>query len=394
MEKAIKVKPRILFINSVCGFGSTGRIVADLSKMDEFETLVCFGRKKDYANVNSYKFSNFFDNALGAFETILFDNNLNLCNKATKRLINKIKEFNPDIIHLHNLHGYYVNIEMLFKFLKEYKKPVVWTLHDCWSFTGYCPSCELINCEKYKEKCCNCAYGFAYPFSLFKQNVDKDFILKKELFNSINNLTIVTPSKWMSTMVENSYLKNHRIEILNNGIHLNDFKPTKSKNSEFTVLAVSNYWSPDKGGDELNKVIPLLDKNIKVIVVGSGSDKINNCIALKRTNNKKELIDLYSSSHILINPTLEDNFPTVNIESLACGTPVITYDTGGSPEIIDDKTGIVVKKYDYKSLAEAINNSYNNYNFDAKDCVERAKLFSSDLMVKKYGEIYESLLAM
>ena len=115
---------KVLYINSVCGFGSTGRIVADLTKTDDYESLVCFGRKKDFANVNSFQFANFFDNAFGAIRTILFDNNLNICTNATRRLIKRIKEYNPDIIHLHNIHGYYVNVEMLLSFLKEYGKPV------------------------------------------------------------------------------------------------------------------------------------------------------------------------------------------------------------------------------------------------------------------------------
>lgn len=132
------MKPKILFINSVCGFGSTGRIVADLSRIEGFDTLVCFGRKENSANVNSYKFSNLLDNSIAALQTIVFDNNIDVCRNATKRLIDKIKEFNPDIIHMHNLHGYYVDVELLFNFLSEYNKPVVWTLHDSWSFTGYC----------------------------------------------------------------------------------------------------------------------------------------------------------------------------------------------------------------------------------------------------------------
>lgn len=392
MEKEIKVKPRILFINSVCGFGSTGRIVADLSKIDEFETLVCFGRKKDYANVDSYKLSIFFDNVSGALNTILFDNNLNICNKATKRLINKIKEFNPDIIHLHNLHGYYVNIEMLFKFLKEYNKPIVWTLHDCWPITGYCPHFDGINCDKYKNECYNCQHKFSYPFSLFKQNVKNDFYKKKELFNDLNNLILVTPSNWLSNILSDSFLSKHKKIVINNGIRLNDYKTTKHKEEQFTILAASSIWSKEKGIDELNKIIPLLDKDIKIKVIGKGSNKVKNCIAIKRTNSKKEMIDLYSSSHLFINPTLEDNFPTVNIESLACGTPVLTYNTGGSPEILDKDSGIVIEKTNYKEMARMINELKNNYHFDSNKCIERSRMFSLDNMIKKYQELYESLL--
>lgn len=386
------MKPKVLYINSVCGFGSTGKIVVELSKSSEYDSLVCFGRKKDFTNVNSFQFANFFDNAFGALGTILFDNNLNICTSATKKLIKKIKEYNPDIIHLHNVHGYYVHVEMLFKFLKEYGKPVVWTLHDCWPFTGYCTDAYYVNCEKYKTECKNCDHWFAYPFSLFKQNVTKDFLKKKELFKDMDNLTIVTPSKWLGGIVKFSFLKNKRLEVINNGINLSDFKPSKEKNDKFTALAVSSLWTLDKGLDDMNKLIPLLDKDIEVISVGKYSEKIKYGKTIPQTGNKQELIDLYSSAHVLIQPTLDDNLPTVNIESIACGTPVITYNTGGSPEIIDEKTGIVVNKGDYKELAKTINEVKNNYTFKIEECIERSKQFSCENMVTKYNKLYESLL--
>ena len=384
---------KVLYINSVCGFGSTGRIVADLTKTDDYESLVCFGRKKDFANVNSFQFANFFDNAFGAIRTILFDNNLNICTNATKRLIKKIKEYNPDIIHLHNIHGYYVNAEMLINFLKEYGKPVVWTMHDCWAFTGYCSDAYYVNCEKYQKECKNCDHWFAYPFSIFKQNVTKDFYKKKKLLKDFDNLTIVTPSRWLGGICNLSFLRNKKIVTVNNGIDLNDFKPSKEKNKKFTVLAVASFWTKDKGSEDLNKLVKLLDRDIEVVVVGNGSDKIEGVKSISHTNNKAELVDLYSSAHVLINPTLDDNFPSVNIESIACGTPVITYRTGGSPEIIDGKTGVVVDKGNYRAMAEVVNSLYKNYYFRSEDCVERSKRYSKEVMKKEYRKLYESLLS-
>lgn len=386
------MKPRILFINSVCGFGSTGRIVAELSKSEEYDSLVCFGRKKDFANVNSYQFANFFDNAFGALGTILFNNNLNICSIATKRLIKKIKEYNPDIIHLHNIHGYYVNIEMLFKFLKEFNKPVIWTMHDCWATTGYCVSADYLHCDKYTCKCENCPAKFSYPFSLFKQNVTKDFYKKKELFNSLNDLKIVTPSIWMKSITEKSYLKNIKCEVINNGINLSSFKPSKDKNDKFTVISVASMWTYDRGKEEIKKIIPLLDKDIELICVGSQSEQFEGCTTIKHTNSVKELVDLYSSSHILINPTLDDNFPTVNIEALACGTPVFTYKTGGSPEIADEKTGMVFEKGDYKAMAKAINDTKNDYQFNSELCLKRSKRYSTEAMVSSYHKLYKEIL--
>ena len=386
------MKPKILYINTVCGYVATGRITAALSKSDEYDSLVCYGRKEDFAKVNSFKFANFFDNAFGAIRTILFDNNLNICKTATKKLINKIKEYNPDIIHIHNLHGYYVNVEMLFKFLKEFNKPVVWTLHDCWPITGYCPTADYVNCKKYEIKCENCPRGFAYPFSLFKQNLDSDYKKKKQLFNDIDNLYLVTPSNFMKSVFERSFLKEKDIRVINNGIDLSNFKPSKEKNKNFSILAVSNVWNEYKGTNDLIKMLPLLDKDINVTIVGKNSNQFNNCNSISYTNNLQELIDLYSSSHILINPTLDDNFPTVNIESLACGTPIVTYKTGGSPEIIDEKTGIVIEKGNYNQMAKVINDLKNNYAFNKEDCLNRAKLFSLENMKDNYLKLYKEIL--
>lgn len=384
---------KVLYINSVCGFGSTGRIVADLTKTDDYESLVCFGRKKDFANVNSFQFANFFDNAFGAIRTILFDNNLNICTYATKRLIKKIREYDPDIIHLHNIHGYYVNVEMLLSFLKDCGKPVVWTLHDCWPCTGYCTHFEGIGCEKYKNRCFDCKMNFIYPFSIFKQNVERDFDKKIALIGSMDNLVFVTPSKWLKNIIGMSRLKNVKTIVINNGIELDSFRPTGDKNKDFTVLAVSSIWTKAKGTEDIEKMIPLLDEGIRVKVIGQGSTSIKGVEAMERTENKDELIRLYSESSVLINPTYQDNFPTVNIEALACGTPVITYRTGGSPEIIDGKTGIVVDKGNYQAMAEVINELYRNNYLKSEDCVKRSSNYSKKHMMKRYGELYESLLA-
>ena len=281
---------------------------------------------------------------------------------------------------------------MLINFLKEYGKPVVWTFHDCWPFTGYCSDAYYVNCEKYQKECVNCDHWFAYPFSLFKQNVTKDFNKKKELFRDFDNLTIVTPSKWLGGICSLSFLRNKHIVTVNNGIDLNDFKPSKAKNDKFSVLAVASFWTKDKGSEDLNELVKLLDKDIEVVVVGNGSDKIEGVKTISHTNNKAELVDLYSSAHVLINPTLDDNFPSVNIESIACGTPVVTYRTGGSPEIVDGKTGVVVDKGNYKSMAEVVNRLYRNYYFKSEDCVERSKRYSKEVMKKEYQKLYESLL--
>ena len=382
-------KKKVLFINTVCGFGSTGKIVCELANSTDYDSLVCYGRHDYDGNLNSYKFANFFDNAFGAIRTILFDNNINICSIATRRLIKKIKEYDPDIIHLHNLHGYYLNVEMLFRFLKEYNKPVIWTLHDCWALTGYCPHFDCAKCEKYKTGCFDCQHKFSYPFSLFKQRVEKEYEKKKNLFNSLNDLTIVVPSNWLKQKVEESFINNCKIVVVPNGIDLSK-SVTNEKYDDFTVLAVANYWTEEKGINELEKIIPLLDKNIQVILVGqlkNSNPVFDRCRKIDRTNNYDELIELYSKSHLLINPSLEDVFGLVNVEAQSCGTPVVAYNTGGIPETIFNKNNII-EKYDYLSFSKRVNQIYKKGLTYNECCFDLISKFDIKDMKQKYIEIY------
>lgn len=386
---------RVLFVNSVVDFGSTGRIVRDLSTIKDVESLIVYGRGKSKDNSNTFIISNPLNTLYSIGSTILFNDETLLNKRSTKKLINKIEEFKPDIIHLHNIHGYYVNYIELFEYINSKDIKLVWTLHDCWPFTGYCPYFDLANCKKYKDNCDNCSIGFTYPYSLFKQNISKHYNIKKEFFTLNKNLTIITPSKWLEDKVRDSYLKDKNILTIHNGIDLNNFKPHYKKENGFNILFVANYWTKSKGINQLEKIIRNIDDDIKVEIVGdinASSYLKNRCTLIKRTTSQEELAKIYSKNHLLINPTLEENLPTVNIESLACGTPIITYNTGGSPEIIDKDTGIVVDKYDFKSLAEIINKQKIKYTFNVDKCVERSKMFSSKVMKENYMKLYNELL--
>lgn len=391
-------KKKILFINSVCGFGSTGRIVVDLANNKNFETKIIYGRNKNITDYkNAVKFNNYLDTLLSMVKTIVLNNNLNLCKNSTIKLIDEIKKFNPDLIHLHNLHGYYINIELLFDFLSEYNKPVVWTFHDCWPYTGYCCYYDNINCNNFENGCLNCKHGFSYPFSIFKQNIKSEYIKKKELFTRIKNLTIITPSTWLKKEVCKSFFKDNKIEVINNGIVLPHFENKTKKANKIKVLAVANIWTIEKGIKELVGIVNELDNDIEITVVGKMSMKYRNilkkrCTLIKRTNNKDELNKLYYSHDVFINPTLQDNFPTVNIESISCGTPIITYNTGGSVEVINNETGIVIKKRDKHSFAKEINNLKNNYSFVSKNIMEFSKIYSKDKMLEKYNKLYLDLI--
>ena len=395
---------KIAFINSVAGFGSTGRLVSTLSMMDEVDGKVYYGRKKDSSNAISMRFTGDIGNVTHAIGTYFFDDHGFHNAMETKRMLKDLDEFNPDIVHLHNLHGYYVHVGVLFDYLKRKNKKVIWTLHDCWSFTGHCAHYDGVGCDKWKDKCYDCPITNEYPFSWNKHNVTKNYERKKEVFTSIkDNLTIVTPSYWLEEQVKQSFLKECHVMTIHNGINLNDFKYTESSFREkyhledsFIVLAVASVWNTTKGIEDLKELANSLPENIKIVVVGgtlsSNTTSIENAVCISRTNTVKELCEIYSASDAFINLTKQDTFPTVNIEALACGLPVITYKTGGSPEILTDKTGIAVEKNNIEKMKEVLIELAKNNRFKKEDCIEVASHYSLNKMYESYLGLYKKVM--
>lgn len=388
---------KVLQINSVCGYGSTGRIAVDLYKILEeqgHECLIAYGRGSAIDGINSVRIGTNFDNYMHVAKTRLFDKHGFGSTKATKKFIEKVKEFNPDVIHLHNIHGYYMNIEVLFNYLKEANKPVVWTLHDCWSFTGHCAYFDYAQCEKWLEGCHNCPQRKVYPRSLIVDNARHNFKIKKEMFAGIKNMTIITPSQWLGNLVKQSFLSEYEIKVINNGIDLNVFSP-KDKNifrdkyklgDNFIILGVANIWDERKGFKYFIELSKYIDSLSRIVLVGLNDKQLKhlpeNIIGIKRTNNVTELAEIYSAADVYVNPTLEDNFPTTNLEALACGTPVITFSTGGSIECIDAKCGIVVEKGNVETLKKTVDGVKINI-IEKYFCVRKSKEFDKN---KKYNE--------
>lgn len=393
---------KVLQINSVCGYGSTGRIVTDLYKTlneNGHDCVIAYGRGTAPNGIKTIKIGNKMDIYLHAILSKLFDKHGYGSKKATKKLIKDIEIYNPDIIHLHNIHGYYINLEILFNYLEKNNKTVIWTLHDCWSFTGHCAHFDYIQCTKWKNQCKKCPQKRSYPNSMFIDNSKKNFYLKHKLFTNINNLTMVTPSKWLAKLVKESFLNKYNVEVIYNGIDLDVFKPTPSEfkreynlENKKVILGVASNWKLRKGLDTFGKLAQELDDSYKIILIGINKNdrkKIPaNILTIKRTNNVEELAKFYTLADMFINPTLEDNFPTTNIESLACGTPVITYKTGGSPEAVNEKSGVVVEKQDFKELVKVIK-QFNKKNYTG--CIEQAKKFEKRDQYNKYIELYEKV---
>ncbi|WP_195939334.1 glycosyltransferase [Romboutsia sp. 1001713B170131_170501_G6] len=398
---------KILQINSVCGLGSTGRIVTDLYKMLEeqsYECKIAYGRGNAPEGIDSIKIGSKLDNYAHVFKTRVFDKHGFGSVNATKNFIEEVKGYDPDIIHLHNIHGYYINIEILFDYLKEANKPVVWTLHDCWAFTGHCSHFDYVGCDKWKNGCSNCNQKNEYPSSKVMDKSKVNYEKKKELFTSVKNMTIVTPSKWLANLVKESFLGKYNVEVINNGIDLDVFKPTESNFREkynlqdkFIVIGVASVWTERKGFKYFIELAEKLSDDYKIVMVGLNEKQMKelpkNIIGITRTNNVKELAQIYTAADVFVNPTLEDNFPTTNLEALACGTPVITFDTGGSIECINKNIGLVSQKNKNDALISDIEKVKQNiYRYKEKNCIEISKLlYNRNINYCKFIELYNKL---
>ncbi|MBZ4663250.1 MAG: glycosyl transferase [Caloramator sp.] len=391
---------KVLQINSVCGVGSTGRIATDIHqilKEQGHESFIAYGRGEAKNCDNAIRIGNDVDVYKHVALTRLFDRHGFGSKKATIDFIKKIEELDPDVIHLHNIHGYYINIEVLFSYLKRSNKKIVWTLHDCWAFTGHCAYFDYVGCDKWKTGCYNCPQKNKYPQNIFIDSSGVNYEKKKELFTGIKNMTIVTPSKWLAGLVKESFLKEYEVKVIHNGIDLNVFKPVDGSNfrkkysieDKFVILGVANIWDERKGLKYFIELSKMLDENYKIVLVGLNEKQLKNLpeniVGIKRTNNLNELVEIYSAADIFVNPTLEDNFPTVNLEALACGTPVITFNTGGSVECVDESCGVIVNKGDIKELQEKIKTIKIKKDY----CFIQAKKFDKKNKFNEYINMYK-----
>ncbi|MEI6513429.1 MAG: glycosyltransferase family 4 protein [bacterium] len=396
----------ILQINSVCGIGSTGRIATDLHAIllkYGHQSTVAFGRDEARSCDQNIRIGGRVDNYLHVACTRLFDAHGFGSAEATQAFVTRIKALNPDIIHLHNLHGYYLHVGFLFDYLKQVDKPVVWTLHDCWSFTGHCSHFDFNGCDRWRSGCYECPLKSGYPKSLFLDRSMHNYRRKRDAFTGVKKLKIVTPSKWLADLVKESYLRDYPVSIINNGIDLNVFKPKVSDfrsrynlQGQFISLGVASIWGERKGYQYFIDLAKQLRPDEKIVLVGVSESQIkllpDGIIGIAKTNSTAELAEIYSAADVFVNPTLEDNFPTTNLEALACGTPVITFNTGGSPECLEERCGLVVDRGDFQGLVEAIGIVRSNgKEFYSAKCRQRAvDHFDKDVRFAEYIELYKS----
>lgn len=351
--------------------GSTGGIMMkehnELLARGE-DSYAFWGRGREAQNDHEMKFAKKPEVYLDVLQTRL-DGRAGFHSKAaTKRLLKRLEEIKPDVVHLHNLHGYYINIEMLFNWLAEQNCKVEWTLHDCWAFTGHCAYFTYVGCEQWQSHCAyseKCSQHNIYPKTLSKSSCSRNFEDKRRLFTSIpvQRSKLICPSHWLERLVKQSFLKSYPVEVRHNKIDRTVFKPTPSAfrkhfdiGNRFMILGVASPWTERKGLSDFIRLARELDMNrFSIVLVGLSQKQMEtlpkNIVGLARTDSPRELAEIYSAADIFFNPTKEDNYPTVNLEAEACGTPVVTYDTGGCKETVKCGESFVIDGYEaFRSL--------------------------------------------
>lgn len=398
---------KLLQINVCIAAKSTGRIaeqIGQLAMENGFESYIAYGDETHPSKSVPIKVGTIIERLLHRVANRIFDLQGRASYFATKRLLKKVDEINPDIVHLHNLHCCYLNYQLLFDYLVKNDIPIVWTLHDCWSMTGSCAHFDFVGCDKWKTGCRNCKQRLKFRLD----NSSSNYALKKKTFTRPENMTIVPVSNWLGGIVKESYLSKYNVQVIYNGVDLNVFKPMPQNDlknklniapDKFILLGVGTAWSNEKG---LREFIELSRNNQYQVVLVGVSDELkqqlpSEIISIAKTDSQQELAAYYSIADVFVNPTYNDSFPTVNLEALACGTPVITYRTGGSPEAVNENTGIVVSRGDVDGLKNAVESlrieDEMQVSIRRKQCRERAEImFDKNARYNDYMNLYKSIL--
>lgn len=375
--------------------GSVGCIARNISKKIDSSggaSIICYARGSEMEGSGAFRFNNKFGVYSHALLSRVFDSDGLHSKKPTIKLIRFLEEFKPDIIHLHCLHGYYINYPLLFKYLKESKIKVVWTMHDCWAYTGHCTHYFYSNCMKWKTGCNQCPEKKEYPKSLICDKSKRNFDLKKKTFTLLpsDQMIIVTPSRWLMDEIQQSFLNKYQIKLINNDVDSNIFNSIGNVKIEKRILGVANVWTKRKGLEDFISLKKYIPSDYKILIVGATEKQIKTFSkfgikAITRTSNQNELAELYRNSTILFNPTYEDNYPTVNLEAISCGLPVVTYRTGGSPESIElTGLGIIIQNKDYNSVVNYLDQAFNRR-------IEKKGVLSYN-MTEKYLKLYSELI--
>ena len=401
--------PKLLQIADSVNSGSVGRIADQIGETvmrRGWESYIAYARVCNPSKSKTIKIGDRLGLYWHGIMTRLFDRHCLHSINATKKLIRQIKEISPDVIQLHHIHGYFLNMRVLFDYLSSVDIPIIWVFHDCWSMTGHCSYFEFAKCDRWKTGCYDCPEKKSYPSSLLFDRSRKNYVEKRKLFTSVKNMTIVPVSNWLGDVVKESFLKDYEVNVIHNGIDIQRFQPIQSNIREkFSIfdkkiiLGVASPWSRRKGLTDIFELHRYLSNDkYQIVIIGLSDDQIKQLpkgiIGLARTESVEALAQWYSTADVFVNPTYEDTYPTTNLEAISCGTPVVTYKTGGSPESVTSETGRVIGKGDVAGLATAIDSlCAEDRESLRKRCREYAVAhFDKQECFKKYIELYESKL--
>lgn len=405
----------LLQISIEVNSGSVGRIAEQIGQVamsHGWDSYITYARNHLPSKSKTIKIGTKWDVYWHGIMTRMFDTHCLHSTRATKKLIQQIEKIEPDIIQLHHIHGYFLNMDLLFKYLSSVSIPVVWIFHDCWAITGHCAHFDYVGCEKWRTQCRACIQKKVYPGSFLLDRSFKNYQLKKELFTSVRNMTIVAVSNWLGNIVSQSLLHKFPIEVIQNGIDLELFSPQSSKNikamkaklglSEDSVvlLGVASTWDQRKGLADFVQLYDIIPSKWKIVLVGLSKKQIEKLpkgiIGITRTEDVNQLAVLYSLATVFVNPTWEDTFPTTNLEALACGTPVITYRTGGSVESVTEEVGYIIDKGDVIAIKDCVSEIITEGEIAYKDvCRNRAlALYNKNDRFEDYIKLYNKLLSM
>ena len=399
---------KVLMLDAVCGVESTGRICTSIAKILEQQGDVCkvaYGRRQVPAQYEKYavRIGTKADVYLHALYARLFDAVGFGSKRATKKFMRWVEEFDPDIVHLHDLHAYQVNLPILFNYLKKRNKPVVWTFHDCWSITGHCAHFDYNGCEKWKTGCHHCHTSKIYPKSFIDRSA-RNYRIKKEMFTGFSNLHIVTPSKWLGKLAEQSFMGNYPVHVCPSGIDLKAFRENSNLSKEalgvqgkFVLLGVASRFGKMKGIDDIIALSQMLpQEEYAIVLVGNVDSKTQlppEIIHIQKTHDITELCSYYSLADVFINPTLQETQGLTTLEALACGTPVVVYNSGGAAENVPPQCGAVVPRGDlngFKRVIEQIKSGELQYS--SEECKATAQKFGYEDLFRPIVELYVQLV--
>lgn len=399
---------RIVELNTYCGSGSTGHIavdIADYAAKQGADSIIGFGTGTvpPEAEVFALRIGGKIERKWHGAIRMFFDMEGYGSLNATRRLISFLKEYQPDIIHLHNIHGCYLNHRLLFRYLRVANIPVLWTLHDCWPFTGHCAYFDFVGCERWKTGCHHCPQKASYPACVGLDGSKRNFKHRQKLFTSLPKLTLIAPCEWMKELLVSSFLCNVPTRVIYNGVNRDSFYPRESKLREkhgitapYVALAVASEWEERKGIKYLPELAKKLGNDYQLVIIGLTDMQIDvlpkNILGLARTASTRELAQWYSTADCLVNPTMEDNMPLVNLEALACGTPVAVFRTGGCPECVTDACGTVVEKGNVDALSIAVRCLCASKKELSPACITQAEHFDAQLCAKAYWDVYQEVI--